>query len=104
LLEQQQATARFIGKGFPLRAPYPTLNAILMKSFVQSIETRVKIQSMEVVAIGAAKLLVKFEAGVRRTHFHIFLPFPYSQHLDVGTECPKLLGTFNEWLTMIGKR
>src|SRR5207249_6803522 len=104
LLEQQWATARFIGEGFPLRATDLTLNTILMKSFVQGIETRAKIQPMQGIGSGACELLVEFEARVHRTHFHIFPPFPYSLRLGVGTKCPELLGTFNEWLAMIGKR
>jgi hypothetical protein len=104
LLEQQRAAARFIGEGFPLRSTDLTLNAILMKSFVQGIETRSKIQPVEGIGIGSAELLVKFEERVRRTHFHIFPSFPYSQRLGVGTECLELLSTFKEWLAMIGKR
>jgi hypothetical protein len=104
LLKQQRATARFIGEGFPLRATDLTLNAILMKSFVQSIETRAKVQPMQGIGFGACELLVEFEARSHRTHFHILPPFPYSLYLGVGTECPELLGTFNEWLAMIGKR
>jgi hypothetical protein len=59
---------------------------------------------MEGIGIGAAEVLAKFKAGVRRTHFHIFQPFPYSQRFGVGTERPELLGIFNERLTVIRKR
>jgi hypothetical protein len=74
-----------------------------MKSFAQGIETRPKIHPMEGIGIGGTEVLVKFEEGVRRTHFDIFLPFSYSQRLGVGTERPELLGIFNERLTVIRK-
>ena len=103
LLEQQRTTARFIGEGFPLGATDLTLNAILMKSFVQGIEARPQIHPMEGIGIGADEVLIKFEAGVRRTHFKKFSPFPYSQRFGMGTERPELFGIFNEGLTVIGK-
>jgi hypothetical protein len=95
--------ARLIGEGFPLGAADLTLNAILVKFFVQVIETRPKIQPMEGIAIGADKVLVEFEARVRRTDFHIFLPFPYSQFLGVSTKRHELFGIFNERFTVIRK-
>jgi hypothetical protein len=58
---------------------------------------------MEGIGIGRTEVLVKFEAGVRRTHFDILLPFPYPQFLGVSTERSELFGIFNERLTVIGK-
>jgi hypothetical protein len=74
-----------------------------MKSFAQGIETRPKIHPMEGVGICRTEVLVKCEARIRRTQFDIFMPFPYSQRLDVGTERPELLGIFNERFTVIRK-
>jgi hypothetical protein len=103
-MEQQRAPARLIGEGFPLGATNLSLNAIPMKPFAQGIETRPKIHPMEGIGIGRTEVLVKCEARIRRTHFDIFMPFPYSQRLSLGTERSELIGIFNERLTMIGKR
>jgi hypothetical protein len=95
--------ARLIGEGFSLGAADLTLNAIPMKSFAQSIETRPKIHPMEGIGIGRTEVLVKCEARISRTYFDIFMPFTYSQRFGVSTERPELFGIFNERLTVIGK-
>jgi hypothetical protein len=95
--------ALLIGEGFPLGAADLALNAIPMKSFAQSIETRPKIQPMEAIGIGRAEVLVKYEARIRRTYFDIFMPFAYSQRFGVSTKSPELFGIFNERLTVIRK-
>jgi hypothetical protein len=75
LLEQQRATARFIGEGFPLRPTDLSLDAILMKSLMQRIETGVEIKPMEMVRSGTAEVAVEIQEGIRGSYFHIFPPF-----------------------------
>ena len=104
LLEQQRATACFIGEGFPLRAADLPLNAILMKSFVQGIETRPKIQPMEGIGIGASRSsLSNSRQGFAErisTYFRPSLTLNDSAWAQSALNCS---ASFNERLAVIGK-
>ena len=100
LLEQQRATACFIGEGFPLCATDLTLNAILMKSFVQGIETRSKIQPMEGIGIGGLNSLSNSRQGFAErisTYFRPSLTLNASAWAQSAPNCSASSMSGSQW-------
>ncbi len=76
LLNQRRATTCFIGERFSLRTADLPLDAILVKSLIQRIETGPKIEPVQTIGRGSTKAAIKVQEGVRRPYFDILPPLP----------------------------